>query len=273
MDIQFIKTNPTQNMTILVESLHNRELYQRVASRIMAYDNVFAEQVGFIEASESERAWARLQMMAGEFCGNATMSLAAVLAWKRNLKEGDTLEIPLEVSGNNQLLVCQVTAQENGYLCKLAMPLPLSIETSAIICKGEIFQTTVLRYSGIVHVVLDVHEIDSRTKEIAQILVESRDLIQEEAALGIMLYRRQSNEMVPLVYVPGTRTMTWERGCGSGAAAVGTYMAQEAQRDVHLLIKQPGGIVEVWAKYHKGSISQSDIQGHVEISAVGTAFI
>ncbi|MGF7047338.1 diaminopimelate epimerase [Paenibacillus sp. DS2015] len=273
MEVKFIKTNPTQNMTILVESQHNREMYQRVASRIMAYDNVYAEQVGFIESSERDMAWARLQMMAGEFCGNATMSLAAVMAWKENLQPGNHLEIPLEVSGSNHLLVCQVKARKNGYLCKLDMPLPLSIDKKTINCKGVNIQTTILRYSGIVHAIVDVPCIDPYAREMAQIMVKSPELLQNEAALGIMLYRNQSNEMAPLVYIPATETMIWERGCGSGVAALGTYMAIETQRDVHLEIKQPGGTVEVWAQYQKGVINHLAIQGHVDISAVGTAFV
>jgi diaminopimelate epimerase len=273
MDVQFIKTNPTQNMTILVESHHNREMYHRVASRIMAYDNVFAEQVGFIESSESGLAWARLQMMAGEFCGNATMSLAAVMAWKMNLQQGKIMEVPLEVSGTNQLLLCRVKAQKNGYLCKLDMPLPLSIDKKTIKCSGKAIQTTILRYSGIVHAIVDVPSIDTYAKEMAQIMVKSPELLQDEAAIGIMLYRKHGNEMAPLVYVPCAGTMIWERGCGSGAAALGTYVALETQRDVHMEIKQPGGIIEVWVRCQKGIIDQLEIQGHVDISAVGTAFV
>ncbi|MDQ0920323.1 diaminopimelate epimerase [Paenibacillus sp. V4I5] len=273
MEVKFIKTNPTQNMTILVESLHTREMYNRMASSMMAYDHVFAEQVGFIESSESDTAWARLQMMAGEFCGNATMSLAAVMAWKKNLQPGNRLEVPLEVSGTNELLVCEVTAQQTGYLCKLDMPLPLSIHKKTINYRDVNVPTTIIRYQGIVHAVVHVPNFDSYSREMAQIIVKSPELLQGEAASGVMLYRRQSNEIEPLVYIPDTDTMIWERGCGSGTASLGACVAHEIQRDIHMEIKQPGGMIEVWAHYQEDQMTGLAIQGHVDISAVGTAFV
>jgi hypothetical protein len=38
-------------------------------------------------------------------------------------------------------------------------------------------------------------------------------------------------------------------------------------------IKQPGGMIEVWAQYQKDQMTGLAIQGHVDISAVGTAFV
>ncbi|WP_114296468.1 diaminopimelate epimerase [Anaerobacterium chartisolvens] len=273
MEVKFIKVNPTQNMTILVESRHSRDVYRQLASHIMAYDNVFAEQVGFIESPKGGMACARLQMMAGEFCGNATMSLAAVVAWKRNLHPGNGMEVPLEVSGANHLLMCRVKVQKTGYLCKLDMPLPLSVDKKKISCNGVTIPATIVRYPGIVHAVVNVPRFDSSIRETAQIMAKSPELLQGEAAAGVLLYRRQSNEIAPLIYVPGAETMIWERGCGSGSASLGAYAAIEAQESIHLEIKQPGGVIDVWAKCQKGNVTCLSIQGHVDISAVGTAFV
>ncbi|WP_169089167.1 diaminopimelate epimerase [Paenibacillus sp. PL91] len=273
MEVKFIKTSPTQNMTILVESRLVRNMYPKVASRLMAYDHVFAEQVGFIESAENVKAWARLQMMAGEFCGNATMALAAVMAWRRRLQYGERLEVPLEVSGTNELLVCGIEATSNGYLCRLKMPLPLAIDKTTVLLEGERTPVTIIKYPGIVHVIVNVREFDRSAKEKAQDMARLVMLLQGEAALGVMLYREESSELEPLVYVPGTNTMIWERGCGSGVAAIGAYAALEAGRDIHLEIKQPGGVVQVWAQCLHGKLADLTIQGHVHISAEGTAFI
>jgi histidine racemase len=45
-EIDFIKFNPTQNMTILVKTNYPVEEYKHIASKIMSYDSVYAEQVG-----------------------------------------------------------------------------------------------------------------------------------------------------------------------------------------------------------------------------------
>ncbi|MEK3883364.1 diaminopimelate epimerase [Paenibacillus sp. PL2-23] len=273
MEVKFIKASPTQNMTVLVESSLGREQYAMVASRLMAYDHVFAEQVGFIEAAEDANAWARLQMMAGEFCGNAAMALAAVMAWRRQLQPGERLEVPLEVSGAGELLVCAIEAKPLGYSCRLRMPLPLSIEQEMLWFGGELLPAAIVRLPGIVHLIVDVRELNRSTKEAAEAAARQPSLLQGEGALGIMLYRKESGELEPLVYVPGTDTMIWERGCGSGAAAIGAYAAYEAGRDVELELKQPGGIVRVQALCEYGKLASLTIQGDVHISAEGTAFI
>ena len=66
-EIEFIKFNPTQNMTVLVKTSHPAEEYQHIASSIMSYDHVYAEQVGFIVPSLQRGAAARLQMAGGSF--------------------------------------------------------------------------------------------------------------------------------------------------------------------------------------------------------------
>ena len=71
MKVEFVKLSPTQNMTILVKTPVERENHLEVATKLMDYASVGAEQVGFIENGQGT---IRLQMMAGEFCGNATRS-------------------------------------------------------------------------------------------------------------------------------------------------------------------------------------------------------
>ena len=99
MEVKFIKASPTENMTLLIETPVAREKQLAVAERLIAYGSVYAEQAGYIEEAENPAAEKRLQMMAGEFCGNASLSLAAWLAQKKNLQIGEKTEITLEVSG------------------------------------------------------------------------------------------------------------------------------------------------------------------------------
>ena len=85
-EIEYVKCNPTQNMTILVKTRQQAQDYKRVASKIMSCDSVFAEQVGFIEQPVSPMADASLQMAGGEFCGNGCMALAVYLAAERDIQ-------------------------------------------------------------------------------------------------------------------------------------------------------------------------------------------
>ena len=115
MELQFIKASPTENMTLLIETPVPREEHLAVAEKLIAYGSVYAEQAGYIEEPENPAAVKRLQMMAGEFCGNASLSLAAVLAEEKGLSVGEETEIILEVSGADSLVNCHMKKEEKGF--------------------------------------------------------------------------------------------------------------------------------------------------------------
>ena len=46
MKLRFTKLNPTQNMTIIVDTTVPREAHGKTAAALMDYAGVFAEQVG-----------------------------------------------------------------------------------------------------------------------------------------------------------------------------------------------------------------------------------
>jgi diaminopimelate epimerase len=87
------------------------------------------------------------------------------------------------------------------------------------------------------------------------------------------LFRPASNELTPLIYVPALDSLIWEKGCGSGTASLGAYMAWKDKSSITAQIKQPGGIIHVTAGYSKDEITNLSIEGTVEIVAQGKAYI
>lgn len=68
--------------------------------------------------------------------------------------------------------------------------------------------------------------------------------------------------------------MVWERGCGSGTASIGAYLAWKNKMGVTAQIKQPGGTMKVLANYgDRDEIVSLKIEGTVGIVAQGKAFI
>ena len=103
MEYSYYKIDPTGNITAIVETPTERNVQCRIAGLIMAADTTI-EQVGFLEKPQGE-ASVRLQMMGGEFCGNASISAAALMAHKGGIVSGD---IALEVSGADEPLCVKV---------------------------------------------------------------------------------------------------------------------------------------------------------------------
>ena len=89
MKLHFLKFNPTENMTLLVTDPVPRELQGPLAARLMENRSIGAEQVGYLEKASLPGARARLQMMGGEFCGNASMCMAVFLTRDELPPEGE----------------------------------------------------------------------------------------------------------------------------------------------------------------------------------------
>ena len=269
--LKFIKASPTQNMTLLIQTSVPREEQLAVAERLIAYGSVYAEQAGYIEEPQDSRAEKRLQMMAGEFCGNASLSLAAWLAKEKGLAAGESTEILLEVSGAAELVCCEITAQENGYHGRVQMPLPERIEERDFSLNGKRYRFPVVVFEGITHIIVPAAEWGEDGVTLAeQAAKEWKQELPE--VFGILLYDAEKETLHPLVAV-GESSLIWEKGCGSGTCAVGAYLAQMAGKSVTASLKQPGGTMGVEAVFENGKTEKLYITGKVSIVAEGTAYL
>ncbi|MDR3122609.1 MAG: hypothetical protein LBU16_02375 [Treponema sp.] len=279
MEIRFAKLNPTGNMTILVESPFPREKYGETAARLMAYGSLFAEQVGYIEKPASTLSRSRIHMMGGEFCGNAAMSAAALIAFDDGVMGGQKTTISLEVSGAEEILCCEVCPcidEEKTALVTVGMPPVTGIEKRIFQFEGDAFETTVVRTQGIVHLLLDT-ETDAQKpwRSIAERAIMLWNEEMQADALGILLLKKNGTgyAMDPLVYVAGSHSLTWERGCGSGSAALGACLAWKNKASVSATIGQPGGSIKVNADYAEKSFGKIAIRGKVKLVARGMAYL
>ena len=262
MNLNYIRMNPSGNITLLVTDPVPRKDQSEVARRLMQMDPG-VEQVGFLEKACVPGARARLQMMGGEFCGNATMSLAAYLALRENLPEGEERIYPLEVSGADQVIPCRIV--RDGEKCRGTVPMPLPREiVSAEILPGV--QVPLVRFDGIGHAIIARNEI---TPEQAEARISALCAEWNTDALGILFADDQAWALRPLVYVASTGSAVWENSCGSGTAAIGAWQADLQKGKVQLKIAQPcpDTCIAVQAQCGGARISKLEITGTVRLEA------
>ncbi len=267
MKLKFAKLNPTENMTILVTDPVPRNLQGAVAEALMAYGSVGGEQVGFVEAATLPGARARLQMMGGEFCGNATMSLATLLALEGALPDGGEAVYPLEVSGAAGIVNCRI--RRDGDACRGAVRMPLPEAIRDVTFPGGA-RCPVVFFPGIAHAI--VREGVLRASEAERCISAWCDACGAEA-FGIILTDDALDRIRPLVYVRATQSSVWERGCGSGTAALGAWCAAQRRGSVDIGVAQPGGTIQVRAGWTGNQVSEIEITGTVRLAAKGEAWI
>ena len=269
MILRYLQFSPTGNVTVLSTTPVPRALQPRIAARLLADDCVGGEQAGFVEPATDARADARLQMMGGEFCGNAAMSLGALLAREAGLADGEGRDFRLEVSGSAGLVPCRIVRESETWVGTVDMPLPTGLDAIAIDTDAGPLAAPLVRFPGIAHLILPAGagpgEAELRRRMPAWNAKIGAD------ALGALLWDEAEASIDPLVYVPAAGTLVREHGCGSGTAAIGSWKALATGKDVDAAIRQPGGTITVRARASGGAVAALSITGRVTLLREGEA--
>ena len=253
-EIEYVIADPTKNITILVKTpvpaAKRAEL-----SQLLMFINPSCEQVGFLNNVEenadeapaglSEAAGCnagknfdiRLDMMGGEFCGNATMATASYFAFTKDLEVGESMRVNVSSSGvENTLPVDIVCGKDNWgktYTCTIEMPGAEKI--------GEIDGCPVVYLPGIAHMIVPA---GAASIEECEMVIREYQKIAGTPAFGMLIWDEEKSFMTPLVYVSDTDSCVRENGCATGSTAIGIWRASTknaTETDVH----QPGGTINI----------------------------
>lgn len=274
MLLNFVKVNPSGNTTVYILDQLDRELHPIISRKLIDKSNIGCEQVGFVEKASNKNTY-RLQMMGGEFCGNATRGLAAWIAYRNyphiEINEQGESIVSLEVSGTNEVLKAIVSDLDkvNKKHAKVAMPKPLSIKEYDI--GGTVGSFQAVAFEGIVHAILLNQEPDIEKFSLIKKKIEEE--IDDLDAIGVMFFNEEKQEMVPIVYVCELDSLVWESSCGSGTVAIGCAMALNNQSSINnLKLKQPGGNLTVDVLWND-KIEEIYLSGDITIVGEGTVFV
>ena len=248
--LDFIKVNPAGNITILID---NYDIYAKdivsISENIMKETSLYAEQIGFIRANH-------LQMMGGEFCGNASRSFASLLAFRdTDFKEQKNYFITC--SGEKEVLSVDVRRDKdsNKFLAKIKMPSFLNMKE----IEFENETLIMIQFSGIHHFIYTGEKAQEKIIDFVRAYLDNKDY----SAFGLMFFNITKMEMLPYVYVKGFSEGVWENSCASGTTALGFYLKKYKNIEKSKIF-QPNG----WLEF---SFKGEDIyiDGPVEIVAEG----
>lgn len=239
MIVKYTILNPTGNITALAETPVKTELQPQIALKIMEREPT-VEQVGYVSGNS-------LRMAGGEFCGNATMSAAALICSRNGLEAGKKTTVELFSSGAGELSVKIKANSDGSFAGTVQMPMPLSIENVSLDFDGKRYTLPAVRFSGITHLINE-GTVDKPTAE-AAIKKWCADLNTD--GVGIMFYDRENSTLEPLVYVREPETLFWESSCASGTSAVGAFVSASENRTAELTLSEKGGRLTVRADKEK----------------------
>jgi len=259
LEVELIPVDPARNYTLFVTSPVPAELRPKVASALMKRQDPPAEQVAFVTASSP---LPRMEMMGGEFCGNASRSFGMLSAIQQGMTRG---KVTVAASGCAHPLEVEVDLQANT--ARVEMPLHKALHQLEI--DGQ--PVPVLEFEGLCHAVLDCAPDAALAQKVIQQV--SREIFAD--AIGVIFLQRDPLYITPVVYVPATQSTVWEHSCGSGSLAAALWMALQQPKNglQHYSFAQPGGVLEVDLKLEEGRTAAAWLGGPVAIGRPQTLTI
>ena len=254
--VRYVTLDPTGNITCLVTGKPEGADERAITGRLMRE----CEQVAYLEPPALPGSRARIRLMGGEFCGNAAMASACWLADRDGILPGQEVLLPIEMSGADGILSCEVRRFAGSFEGTVPMPPVRSIE--AFEAEGQTL--TAVAMEGIAHIIWAGPPFPDEAE--AEALLRRLAIGRPEEAVGLLLWNESARTMRPLVLVKGSGTLVWETGCGSGSAAVGAYRAWRAGRGItHTDVHQPGGVITVSCEVRGGLPENLTITGRVRL--------
>jgi diaminopimelate epimerase len=265
-ELSYCILDPTGNITALAEGEVPVSRQPEMAARIMRL-HPEVEQVGFVRFSSEGPAEEKtsggsgrnglpgsgisvqLRMAGGEFCGNASMSAAALYLHRTAASGSEAWQsVFLQVSGAAEPVEVRLKeiAAEKGtaWSARVKMPQASGIEPFE--------DMTLVRMQGISHIIIEEGSSFFRLKDdrtAAEAAVRAWCGRLSADGLGLMFLEQAEGahlrKMTPLVYVPGSGTVFWENSCASGSAAVGMYFSAKSGARADLTLQEPAGNLQV----------------------------
>ncbi len=256
MQVKVQMADPAGNRTAIVRSSVPKSQRARVAAAIMNNEELRAEQVGFETRPLYGGSAGRIEMMGGEFCGNAARSFGYMLC-----SESEKDHCKIEISGTREQLevICDLERSTSA----AQMPMPEKMEM--ISDDGENFYPLVIS-RGITHLIAVDQDPDEAF--VGRIISKYG---KDYSALGVQFVK--GDQLTPFVYVCGTDTVVAESSCGSGSLAAAWYLSRDKEDGFHTFtFVQPGGEVIVRIAKRQGKIAGT-IGGHLALEEPVTVVI
>ncbi len=244
--------DPAGNVTAIVCSDVPAAERARVAAQILRLPELGIEQVAFLAAPRSGGE-IRLEMMGGEFCGNA-LRCAGFYQALRTGAQGKSC-VFAEISGADG--VQPVMADTAEGTASTVMPLPLSMQPAG----WADVQAARVTFAGITHFVIDCAQPDETLVQRAIAAAPGA------SAVGAIFLDRAHGSIKPVVFVRETASCVAENSCASGSVATAVVLTADfADGITEIGIGQPGGMLEVGVQRTDGAVTGLSIGGAVRLT-------
>ncbi len=251
MKLNVVRADPAGNITLFVLGPVERGRRAAIAAKLMERPEWKAEQVAF-RCPPRQGGDGRMEMMGGEFCGNATRAFGMMVAKEK----GGVSRVRIEASGVGRPVAVDVDLAAGT--ARAEMPLPLSVSQARVDGRDGVL----VHLGGIAHLVVEDEEPSLEFFRKAESLFQG---IRGLEAYGVVFLEPARGNLTPLVKVPATGTLVWEGSCGSGSLAAAVAQSQGEDGEFSWEYIQPAGRVRATVVREAGAVAAAWIGGPVRL--------
>ena len=239
LELNILRADPAGNITVFVLDPVEKAQRAAIAEKIMAIPALKAEQVGYACAAEDD-VDGHMEMMGGEFCGNATRAYGMYIAQQK----GGLSSVRLRVSGCDHAVTAQVDLKSGT-------------------ARAEMPEGTLVDLTGIAHFVVEGVEPSEGFFRAAESIFSG---IAGLDACGVIFLDAEKRSMIPLVKVIETGSLVWEGSCGSGSVACAVAQSERMENGGFSCdYRQPAGTVRASVERQGGNVIAASIGGEVTL--------
>lgn len=255
MQLRVLRADPAGNITLLVTDEVLPSQRTDVATALMQKQELAAEQVGFVVSPKLDLLSAgRLEMMGGEFCGNAARVFGLFLAQSLGM---EPRSLAIEISGCDHPIMVHANPVEGT--ASSQMPLPRDISPMRLVG----FDCVRVDFEGISHLVAACPKPNSALIRAAAAIFEP---VAEVDAYGVIFLDEKVQHIIPAVTVKATKSLVWEGSCGSGSVATAVAVTRiKPDGEYSYLFSQPSGSISVNLTKKQGAVCYASIGGTVSL--------
>lgn len=235
--------NGSGNVTAFVFDKTDACDYSAVAGKIMRADKRI-EQVAFVISTES--VIPRIEMMGGEFCGNASRCFAYLVGLEKGIDKGT---VRISCSGEDRPVFAKIDTTQNTAF------LQMTSRAEKIKTDGYLG----IAFNGITHYVTDEKLGIRAAKKLLKELAEKT----KSDAVGLLVRNRKV--IKPIVLVKDTGSVVAEGSCGSGALALAFLECEGTRKEFEKTYKFPAGSLGVKMVRILSNAFEAEMGGTVEI--------
>ena len=245
------------NPTAIITNCNDEKMYENIAEKIYEVHPEVDQAAIILEIKGKKCVF---QLVNGEFCGNACLTISAFMNENYKIKNANIVNKIINENGKIEYI--KIESKFDGKSGNLIIPKSLFLP----IDKSDNFESDIIKMNGIMHLIIP-KSYGKMNEEYAKKKIEKiENNSTMPEVLGLIFL--EDNKIDPFIWIKRIRLLQHQTSCLSGSIAALEYLHKKEKKKKNLIIQPTGEAYDIQFKKNyidiTGTIRKSEF-GSVEV--------